>query len=296
MGEKKFYWLKLKDDFFKRHDVKIIESMDNGKEYILFYLKLLVESISHEGRLRFSDTIPYSEKMLATITDTNIDIVRTALQVFRELNLVEVLDDKTLYMSEVTRMIGSESASAERMRRSREKRLPSQCDALVTNGDADVQKSDTEIEIDRELETDLELEAESEQDNGAAVAAVPRLSCPFAEIQNLWNSICISYPKIQSIQGTRQKAVKARWNYYKSIDRFRELFEIAEASDFLKGVNNRNWSADFDWLMKADSFTKALEGKYSDRQKTQGGKRPQGTSSFDVLKQIISEEEGGEDH
>lgn len=295
MSEKKYYWLKLKDDFFKRHDVKIIEAMDNGKEYILFYLKLLVESISHEGRLRFSDTIPYSEKMLATITDTNIDIVRTALKIFQELNLVEILDDQTLYMSEVTRMIGSESASAERMRRSREKRLPSQCDAPVTDGDADVQKSDTEIEIDTEKDRELDLEKESEQDDSVAVAAA-RLVCPFTEIQNLWNSICISYPKIQSIQGTRQKAVKARWNYYKSIDRFRELFEIAEASDFLKGVNNRNWSADFDWLMKADSFAKALEGKYSDRPKTQDGKRQQGTSSFDVLKQIINEEEGGENH
>lgn len=295
MGEKKYYWLKLKDDFFKRHDVKIIESMDNGKEYILFYLKLLVESISHEGRLRFSDTIPYSEKMLATITDTNIDIVRTALQVFRELNLVEVLDDKTLYMSEVTRMIGSESASAERMRRSREKSRPSQCDALVTGSDTNVQNCYTEIETDTDIETDIEREQEREpeRDNGTA-GAVPRVNCPYGEIQTLWNTICVSYPKIQSIQGTRQKAVKARWNYYKSIERFKEVFEIAEASDFLKGSNNRDWTADFDWLMKADSFAKALEGKYDNRDKPK--RPPQGTSSLDVLQQIINSEEGGEDH
>lgn len=293
MSEKKYYWLKLKDDFFKRHDVKIIESMDNGKEYILFYLKLLVESISHEGRLRFSDTIPYSEKMLATITDTNIDIVRTALQVFRELNLVEVLDDKTLYMSEVTRMIGSESASAERMRRSREKSRPSQCDALVTGSDTNVQNCYTEIEKDIETDTEIEREKEPEQDNGAAGAA-PRVNCPYGEIQTLWNTICVSYPQIQSIQGTRQKAVKARWNYYKSIERFKEVFEIVEASDFLKGSNNRDWTADFDWLMKADSFAKALEGKYDNRDKP---KRPsQGTSSLDVLQQIINSEEGGENH
>lgn len=295
MGEKKYYWLKLKDDFFKRHDVKIIESMDNGKEYILFYLKLLVESISHEGRLRFSDTIPYSEKMLATITDTNIDIVRTALQVFRELNLVEVLDDKTLYMSEVARMIGSESASAERMRRSREKNRPSQCDALVAKSDVNVQNCYTEIDTDKDKETDLEREQEGEpeQDNCAAGAAL-RVNCPYGEIQTLWNTICVSYPKIQSIQGARQKAVKARWNYYKSIDRFKELFEIAEASDFLKGTNNRNWSADFDWLMKADYFAKTLEGKYDNRDKPK--RQPQGASSLDVLQQIINSEEGGENH
>ena len=54
----KFYWLKLKRDFFKRHDMKIIEAMPNGKDYIIFYLKLLCESIDHEGCLRFNEDTP----------------------------------------------------------------------------------------------------------------------------------------------------------------------------------------------------------------------------------------------
>ena len=90
MSEKKFYWLKLKKDFFKRHDIKIIEDMENGKDYILFYLKLLCESVDHSGSLRFSDTIPYSEKMLSTITGTNIDIVRSAMKVFTSLEMIEI--------------------------------------------------------------------------------------------------------------------------------------------------------------------------------------------------------------
>ena len=53
----RYYWLKLKRDFFKRHDIKIVEQMPNGKDYILFYLKLLCESVDHEGNLRFSDEI-----------------------------------------------------------------------------------------------------------------------------------------------------------------------------------------------------------------------------------------------
>ena len=81
MAEKKYYWLKLKNDFFKRHDIKIIEDMPNGKDYILFYLKLLVESVGHEGELRFSETIPYNENMLSTITNTNIDVVRSAIKI-----------------------------------------------------------------------------------------------------------------------------------------------------------------------------------------------------------------------
>ena len=113
---KRYYWLKLKRDFFKRHDIRIIESMPNGKDYVLFYLKLLVESVDHEGKLRFSEQIPYSSEMLATITDTNVDIVRQAVKIFVELNMMEAMDDGTYFMSEVQKMLGSETEWAEKKR------------------------------------------------------------------------------------------------------------------------------------------------------------------------------------
>ena len=119
MADKKYYWLKLKRDFFKRHDIRIIESMPNGKEYILFYLKLLCESVDHEGNLRFSENIPYNEDMLATITNTNVDIVRMAIKVFQELNMMEVLDNGTYFMQEVEKMMGSETYWAEQKRKQR---------------------------------------------------------------------------------------------------------------------------------------------------------------------------------
>ena len=148
---KKFYWLKLNKDFFKRHDIRIIEEMENGKDYILFYLKLLLESVNHEGHLRFSETIPYNEKMLSVITNTNIDIVRSAMKVLLELKMVEILDDSTIYMSEVLKITGSETAAAERMRRSRKNQK-------VLLGCNNVQKSYTEIEKEIELELDKEIE------------------------------------------------------------------------------------------------------------------------------------------
>lgn len=117
--EKKYYWLKLKRDFFKRHDIRIIEKMQNGKDYVLFYLKMLLESIDHEGELRFSDAIPYNEEMLSVITDTNVDVIRQAMRIFIDLGMIEVLEDETIYMNEVQKMIGSESAGAERVRRHR---------------------------------------------------------------------------------------------------------------------------------------------------------------------------------
>ena len=116
MDGRKFYWLKLKRDFFKRHDIRIIEAQANGKDYILFYLKLLCESVDHEGSLRFSDTIPYNEEMLSTITNTNVDIVRNAVRIFTELGLMDVMDDGTFYMNEVNKMVGYETAWAEKKR------------------------------------------------------------------------------------------------------------------------------------------------------------------------------------
>lgn len=124
MAEKKYYWLKLKRDFFKRHDIRIIEEMPNGKDYILFYLKMLVESVDHEGGLRFNDTIPYSDEMLSVITNTNIDIVRSAMQVFTQYGMIEVLDNGTIYMAEVLKMIGSaaDNDNAIRQQRFRDKK------------------------------------------------------------------------------------------------------------------------------------------------------------------------------
>ena len=127
MGEsKKYYWLKLKRDFFKRHDIRIIEEMPNGKDYVLFYLKLLLESVDHEGTLRFSDTIPYNEQMLSVVTNTNIDIVRSAMKLFIELKMMDIFDDQTIYMSEVEKYIGSESQWAEkkRLQRAKEDNVP----------------------------------------------------------------------------------------------------------------------------------------------------------------------------
>ena len=146
MADSRFYWLKLKRDFFKRHDIKIIESMPNGKDYVLFYLKLLCESVDHEGRLRFSDTVPYSMEMLSVITDTNVDIVKNATSLFLELGMMECIDDGTYYMTEVAKLTGSaadnENANRQRRFRERQKQLAlTVTDGSVTENNAIVTKN-----------------------------------------------------------------------------------------------------------------------------------------------------------
>ena len=160
----KYYWLKLKRDFFKRHDIRIVESMPNGKDYILFYLKLLLESIDHEGTLRFSDTIPYNEQMLSVVTNTNIDIVRSAMKLFIELNMMQVLEDQTIYMTEVDKLIGSavDNDNANRQRRFREK----QKTLALQNVTEPVTKSNESKSIEKEKEikkeTDIEVDVEAD--------------------------------------------------------------------------------------------------------------------------------------
>ena len=185
MAEGRYYWLKLKRDFFKRHDIVIIESMPNGKDYILFYLKLLCESVDHDGSLRFSDKIPYNEDMLATITRTNIDVVRNAIKLFSELGMMEILDDGTFYMSEVERLIGSEASNtnAIRQKRFREKKklqastTPAVTDdvtnvtptvtknnASVTNSNANRYASVTKNNESKSKSKSIDLEREKEKE------------------------------------------------------------------------------------------------------------------------------------
>ena len=199
---KKFYWLKLNKDFFKRHDIRIIEEMENGKDYILFYLKLLLESVNHEGHLRFSETIPYDEKMLSVITNTNIDIVRSAMKVLIGLNMVEILDDRTIYMSEVLKITGSETAAAERMRRSRK----NQKVLLECNN---VQNSYTEIEKEIDIELDIEIEKEKKD----------KPYKPPRHKYGLYNNVLLSDEEIEKLMA------EFPTDYQERIDRLSEYIE-----------------------------------------------------------------------
>ena len=166
--DKKYYWLRLKKDYFKRHDIQIIESMPDGKEYVLFYLKLLCESIDHNGMLRFSDDLPYSDEMLATITNTKKEIACDALKHFVDLGLVEVLEDGTFYLKQVENMIGqaeqdehTRESTRQRVKAYRERKkqssnntetLPKRYSNVTCNG-----------EIEKEIEIDIKESREKKR-------------------------------------------------------------------------------------------------------------------------------------
>ena len=85
---------------------------------------------------------------------------------------------------------------------------------------------------------------------------------PYEKIRELFNTTCPSFAKVLGINGKRKITVAARWKEHPNLDFFKEYFERVEASDFLKGKNDRNWKATFDWLMNAANMDKVREGKY----------------------------------
>ena len=149
--EKKRYWLKLDKDFLKSPQIKVIQKMPNGKDYIILYLSLMLESVETIGHLKLNGLIPYNAEIISAITETNIDIVRSALEVFKSLGMIQYLDDGTIFMVAVPKMTGKESESAERVRRYREKlqqkeMLALQCNTEVTKCNDNKEKEKQIIE------------------------------------------------------------------------------------------------------------------------------------------------------
>lgn len=162
MAEKKYYWLKLPRNFFGKHYIKILRAKENGELLVLFYMWMLTEAIDHKGRLRYSEDIPYDEEMLAEASGFALHIVTQALQQFTKLQLVITESDGTLFMPKSIEMVGSESASAQRVREYRERKNSkekkpetvenTESNDNVTKCNADVQKSNIEKELEKELE------------------------------------------------------------------------------------------------------------------------------------------------
>jgi predicted phage replisome organizer len=220
---KKYYWLKLKRDFFKRHDTKIIESMENGEKYLLFYLKLLVESLDHSGNLRFSDTVPYNEKMLSAITGTDIDIVRSAVKVFNELGMLEKLDDGTLFMSQVLTMTGNETEWAGKKRLYREGQNE---DKKRTLSDKSIEYRDKSIEYrDKSIEyrvknKEEELKKETRHKHGQ-YKHVLLTDNEYEKLKNEWGE-CELLRMINVLdEGIEAKGYKYK-NYYITIKNWKK--------------------------------------------------------------------------
>lgn len=129
-----------------------------------------------------------------------------------------------------------------------------------------VDKMDTQVRLGKDR---LELGKDRLEQEGDILTAEdpptpPRSSIDYSAIQELYNRLCPSLPKCTVLSDARKKAIKARFASGRTMIDFENLFRKAEQSSFLKGANGRNWTANFDWLIKDANFAKVLDGNYDD--------------------------------
>ena len=99
------------------------------------------------------------------------------------------------------------------------------------------------------------------------------------QIIELYNQICISYPRCTKLSDSRKRAVNARLNSGVTLDDFKKAFEKAQSSDFLRGKNSRNWIANFDWMVKDANLAKILDGNYDNKTDRSDNNEPNRSSA-----------------
>ena len=155
---KKYYYLRLKDNFFDSDELKILESMKDGYLYSNILLKLYLRSLKNDGKLVVNERIPYSADMLASVTGHQVGTIKQALSVFKDLGLIDVLDNGAIYMLDIQNFIGKSSSEADRKREYRQ-RIETDRTNVQTNLRQISDKSTPEIEI--EIEKEIHSSAKS---------------------------------------------------------------------------------------------------------------------------------------
>ena len=277
-------WIKITTDIFDDEKILLIESLPDAYAIITVWFKLLcLAGKQNNSGVFMMGRIPYTDKMLATIFRMKESSVTMALQTFEQFGMVEIVDGVITIPNwnkhqSLDRIELAREQTRQRVARHREKQKQlvecnAQCNADVTQCNADRIEEEKEVDIESKKEkTDLQ------------------------SVVDLYHNICKSYPSVRSLSDARKKAIRARLKSY-SLEDFKTVFENAENSSFLKGSNDRNWSANFDWLIADKNMAKVLEGNYADKPRY-GRKEPVpgwaqpslGSAELEAIQRVLKED------
>lgn len=245
-------WIKITTDMFDNRKIKHLRRLPDGNSIVLIWVMLLTLAgrCNSGGMIFLTENIPYTPKMLADELDFEESTVLLALNALEQLCMIQTNGDGFLAVT------GWEKhQNIEGMEKIRESKRLAQARWRAKKKALELSTVDTtEIEnnnAEEEKEEDEDKEKERDKIDYKGIVAA-------------FNSICVSFPSVKALSDARKKAIKARLNNF-SLDDFKTLFEKAEASSFLKGKNDRNWSATFDWLIKDSNMAKVLDGNYDDK-------------------------------
>lgn len=253
-------WIKLTTDMFDNRKIKHLRKLPEGNSIVLIWVMLLTMAgrCNASGMIFLTENIPYTPKMLADELGFEENTVKLALEALERFRMI-VTDSGFFAIAgweEYQNIEGMDKIREQnRIRQANFKAKQKLVQSNVTGNVTLTLGNATEEDIEEDKELDIDKEK--------------RVDCQ--QIADLYNSICTSFPKLRSLSDSRRKAIKARLNTY-SLEDFQTVFENAESSSFLKGSNDRNWTATFDWLIKDTNMVKVLEGNYADKGKTYGRK------------------------
>lgn len=295
--EKKYFWLKLPRNFFDKHYIKALRRKKHedfpevfGNMLVLFYVWMLAESIDHSGCLRYSESKPYDAETLSDVSDFPLHFVTLALPIFTELELVVTESDGTLFLPKSAKMIGSESASAQRVREHRE-RKKAEHDNSETIEKPDKTADSYNVTQSNEVKPESNIENKSIENKSIDIITDSKESVCRTEVQRVvdaWNSLGdIGIKGVSKMSSTskRYKSLVARIKEYGS-DKVIEAIESIRDSDFLRGKNRNGWTITFDWFMLPNNFPKVLDGNYAN---PGGQKQRTGDAKLDRLYNRVSE-------
>ena len=259
---KKYYYMRLRENFFDSPEIALLESMQDGYLYSNILLKLYLRSLRDEGRLMFNNAIPYNAQMIATITRHQVGTIEKALKIFVEMGLIEILDSGAIFMLDIQNYIGKSSTEADRQREY-QKRINTERETLPCkkSNKKSGKKSTPEIEIEKEIEIKTELDIHTSSDDDK------RASFDYKSVVDSFNKLCTSLPKVQKLTEQRKKAIRNSTKLLEQDGGFTALFERVEASNFLTGRSG-DWQCGFDWILKPANLTKILEGNYDNKKST----------------------------
>lgn len=165
-NNKKYYWLKLKEDFFRDKRIKKLRRIAGGDTYTVIYLKLQLLSLKNNGALIYEGIEPTFEEEMALDIDEDLDNVKITIAFLKANGLLDETDQDHYVMTETIQCIGSESASATRVRKHREikaqKQKALQCNTSVTTSNIEIEKREKRQDIEQEIELELEQEESTE--------------------------------------------------------------------------------------------------------------------------------------
>lgn len=256
-------WIKITTDMFDNRKIRHLRKLPEGNSIVLIWVMLLAMAgkCNDHGKIYLTENIPYTPKMLADELDFEENTVQLALQALEQLDMI-VLDDGYFSITgweehqNIEGMDRIREQNRIRKQRQREKeRLIAE--SRVMSRDSHATEEDKERDIDKEEDKNKESKEKA--------------TCE--QVVDLYRSICVSYPSVKTLSEARKKAIRAGLKVY-SLEDFRKMFEKAEGSAFLKGANNRNWSANFDWLMKDANFAKVIDGNYDNKPRQAESAKP----------------------